>query len=93
VLDEGWTVTTRAREAERKEDASPRKGAHGYDPQLRSMHGLFVAAGPAIRRGLVVAPFENIHIYDFLCTILKLIPAKNDGDPAVTRSFLNADAR
>ena len=25
---------------------------HGYDPALRSMHALFVAAGPAVREGL-----------------------------------------
>jgi predicted AlkP superfamily pyrophosphatase or phosphodiesterase len=93
VLDEGWTVTTHAREAERKPDAMPRNGAHGYDPQLRSMHGLFVAAGPQLRRGLVVAPFENIHIYDFLCAVLKLTPAKNDGNPAVAKAWLVADDR
>ena len=92
VLDEGWTVTTHAREAERRPDAAPHNGGHGYDPQLRSMHGLFVAAGPRVRRGVIAAPFENIHIYDFLCAILKLTPAKNDGDPAVTASFLTADA-
>src|SRR6185295_12660829 len=91
VLDEGWTVTTHEREAARAADAMARSGAHGYDPQLRSMHALFVAAGPRVRRGLVVAPFENIHIYDFLCAVLNLTPAKNDGDPAVTRSLL-ADA-
>lgn len=90
VLDEGWTVTTHEREAARRPDAMARNGAHGYDPQLRSMHGLFVAAGPRVRRGIVVAPLENIHIYDFLCTILKLTPAKNDGDPAVTKDFLSA---
>jgi predicted AlkP superfamily pyrophosphatase or phosphodiesterase len=87
ILDEGWTVTTHGREAARRSDASPRNGGHGYDPQLQSMHGLFVAAGPRIRRGVVVAPFENVHIYEFLCAVLKLTPAKNDGDPAVTRGF------
>jgi predicted AlkP superfamily pyrophosphatase or phosphodiesterase len=92
VLDEGWTVTTHEREAARPPDAAPRNGAHGYDPQLRSMHGLFVAAGPRIRQGVVTSPFENIHIYDFLCAILSLTPAKNDGDPAVTRAFLSGAA-
>jgi predicted AlkP superfamily pyrophosphatase or phosphodiesterase len=91
VLDEGWTLTTHAREAERRPDASPRNGAHGYDPQLPSMHGLFVAAGGSVRRGVVVAPFENIHIYDFMCAILNLTPSKNDGDPAVSRSWLVTD--
>jgi predicted AlkP superfamily pyrophosphatase or phosphodiesterase len=88
ILDEGWLVTTHEAEAKRKPDARPRRGAHGYDTRLRSMHGLFVAAGPPIRRGLVVAPFENIHIYNLLCAVLKLTPARNDGDPAVTRRFL-----
>ena len=64
-----------------------RGGDHGYDPDLKSMHGLFVAAGPRIRRNLVVPEFQNIHIYDFLCGILGLTPAKNDGDPKVTRKF------
>lgn len=87
LLDEGWILTSHEREAARKPDAKPRRGAHGYDPQLRSMHGLFVAAGPAVRAGMVVAPFENIHIYDFLCAVLGLTPAPNDGNPAVTRAF------
>src|SRR5262249_3784271 len=38
--DEGWTVTTRARLAERK----PQRATHGYDPRDRSMSALFVAA-------------------------------------------------
>jgi predicted AlkP superfamily pyrophosphatase or phosphodiesterase len=81
---DGWAVTTRARLAERKLNA----GAHGYDRMNRSMHALFVAAGPPLRRRLVVAPFENVHVYELLCAILKLPPAQNDGDPAITRGFL-----
>ena len=52
------------------------------------MGALFVAAGPILRRGLVVRPFENVHIYDLLCRILKITPAGNDGQPAVTRGFM-----
>ncbi len=63
-------------------------GEHGYDPRYKSMHGLFVAAGPRIVQGEIVPAFQNIHIYDFLCSILGLTPASNDGDPNVTRSFL-----
>jgi predicted AlkP superfamily pyrophosphatase or phosphodiesterase len=88
LVDEGWIVTSWEAEASRKPDAKPRRGAHGYDPALRSMHALFVAAGPPIRSGLLVRPFENIHIYDLLCAVLKLTPGPNDGDPAVTRGFL-----
>lgn len=52
------------------------------------MHGIFVAAGPRVRHGIVVPRFNNVHVYDFLCDVLGLTPATNDGDPAVTRPFL-----
>ena len=35
-----------------------------------------------------VKAFENIHVYEFMCAVLGLRPAKNDGDPAVTRDML-----
>jgi predicted AlkP superfamily pyrophosphatase or phosphodiesterase len=89
IADVGWIVTSRARQQRRVNDGlPPRAGGHGYPPQAREMHGLFVAAGPAVRQGLVVEPFENIHVYEFLCAILELKPSKNDGDAAVTRPFL-----
>lgn len=46
------------------------------------------SAGPAFRRGVVVRPFENVHIYNALCNILGVTPASNDGDPAVARQLL-----
>jgi ectonucleotide pyrophosphatase/phosphodiesterase family protein 7 len=52
------------------------------------MGALFVAAGPALRNGLVVAPFETIHVYDLLCRILQITPEKNDGRAEVTRGFM-----
>ncbi len=87
LVDEGWILTSHRAEAKRKPDAKKRNGSHGYDPALRSMHGLFAAAGPGIRDGLVVRPFQNIHVYDFMCRVLNLKPAPNDGDPAVTSGF------
>jgi predicted AlkP superfamily pyrophosphatase or phosphodiesterase len=86
---EGWEITSHARWQNDLERRRKRGGAHGYDPQLRSMHGLFAAAGPRIRHRLAAPEFANIHIYDFLCAILGLKPAPNDGDPAVTRAFLD----
>jgi hypothetical protein len=52
------------------------------------MGALFVAAGPRLREGLLVESFENIHAYEFMCRLLNLTPARNDGDPRVTRGFL-----
>ena len=89
IADEGWTVTSRDEAAKwtghvREAPA----GNHGYDPRLKSMQGLFVAAGPRVRPAGTVKPFENIHIYDFMCALLGIEPAKNDGDPKVTRALL-----
>jgi hypothetical protein len=56
------------------------------------MHGLFVAAGPAFRRGATVPPLENVHLYNAFAAALKVPPARNDGDPAVARTLL-ADGR
>jgi predicted AlkP superfamily pyrophosphatase or phosphodiesterase len=90
IPDDGWIVTTRQREQRRRDrpDAKPERGTHGFDPSDRNMHAIFIAAGPALRQGVVVEPFENVHVYDFLCAVLELTPARNDGNPAVSRPFL-----
>ncbi len=89
IADEGWNITSK-REVQRwgQEDRRAPAGAHGYDARLRSMHGLFVAAGPRIKSGVVVKPFDNVHVYDLMCALMGLTPAMNDGDPAVTRDML-----
>jgi predicted AlkP superfamily pyrophosphatase or phosphodiesterase len=87
LADEGWTITTRDRLAAARASGRPPGGAHGYDPSHTAMHGLFVAAGPRLVPGLRVPAFESVHLYEFMCAILGLRPASNDGDAAVTRAF------
>lgn len=89
IAEEGWHVTSK-RDMERwgTDGRTVPGGNHGYDPQVRSMHGLFVAAGPRFHRGMRVPAFENIHLYEFMCSVLGLRPAKNDGDPTVTRAMI-----
>ena len=89
IADDGWLITSR-RDMARWTTTGNRGpgGAHGYDPQVRSMHGLFLAAGPGIQQGLLVPPLENIHLYEFMCALLRIQPAKNDGDLSVTRPLL-----
>ena len=89
IADEGWNITS-AREVNRWDthERRPPGGTHGYDGRARSMHGLFIASGPRLRSGVVVPAFENIHVYEFMCAVMGLTPAKNDGDPAVTRDML-----
>ena len=50
-------------------------GTHGWDPAYPSMHGIFLVAGPRIKTGVMIPPFENVNIYPFLTEILGLIPA------------------
>jgi len=83
VADEGWIVSTRANERMNRMAAM-----HGYDPQLRSMHGIFLARGPAFKRGLVVEPFRNVHVYPLMAHLLGLTPAPNDGSLDSVRVLL-----
>lgn len=89
IAHEGWYITSK-REVDRwgQPDRHPPGGTHGYDARAKSMQGLFIAAGPRFESGVTVAPFENIHIYELMCAVLGLTPAKNDGDPSVTRDML-----
>jgi predicted AlkP superfamily pyrophosphatase or phosphodiesterase len=84
IPDVGWTLTTHDRFARKK----PNAGGHGFDNQSQVMGALFVAAGPAFRQGITVPPFQNIHLYDMMCHILGITPAKNDGSLDSTRAML-----
>ena len=89
IAKEGWYISSKADVARWGEpDRRAPGGTHGYDGRLTSMHGLFIANGPRIRHGLKFKPFANIHVYEFMCAVLGLQPAANDGDPAMTRDML-----
>ena len=86
IADEGWTITTHQRASRAPRGGSG--GTHGYDNQLPSMGALFVAEGPAFKRGLRVPPFQNIHIYALLAQVLHLQPAHTDGSLDSVRVML-----
>lgn len=89
LADEGWSVMRRASVVDAFARSVRRVGGnHGYDPQVKSMHGLFVAAGPAFKTKSVVPAFENVNVYNALCLVLGLTPTPNDGDPAIARLLL-----
>jgi alkaline phosphatase D len=51
----------------------PPVGMHGYDSaHMPEMKAIFFAAGPDIRAGVKVAPFENVDVYPFVARILGL---------------------
>jgi len=63
-------------------------GDHGYDPSHPSMRGIFIAHGPAFRRGVTIPEVENIHVYNLLCRILGVTPAANSGDDRLRNAAL-----
>lgn len=64
-------------------------GSHGYDPALPDMAALFIASGPAIKRGGTLPSFDNVDVAPLLRDVLGLPPGKDlDGDDAPFRKVL-----
>jgi predicted AlkP superfamily pyrophosphatase or phosphodiesterase len=55
-------------------------GEHGYDNEIESMRAIFVGHGPAFKKHTLVEPFSNIQVYNVMARILRLTPARNDGN-------------
>jgi len=48
-------------------------GMHGYDAtKMPEMKAIFIAAGPDIRAGVALEPFENVNVYPLIAKILGL---------------------
>lgn len=87
-VDDGWMIV-RERSVFEQNEQSVTGGAHGYDNAELSMRATFVAHGPAFKKGITVAPFENIELYNVMADILGVTPAPNDGTPGSLSSILN----
>ena len=77
IADEGWSISTR--DYYNNQPDAYTGGTHGYDLDFLSMHGLFLAYGPAFKDGLIVPSFQNIHIYELIANVLSIAPAVTDG--------------
>jgi predicted AlkP superfamily pyrophosphatase or phosphodiesterase len=82
MADPGWTIRWG------NEEGWNSNGDHGYDDSLPDMAAIFVAHGPAFRRGVVVPAFRNIHLYALMADLLGLKPAANDGSLDSVRMVL-----
>jgi hypothetical protein len=65
------------------------QGNHGYDNQTPNMRAIFIARGPAFKRGYTAEPFANVHLYNLMAHILELNPAPNDGNLDSVRTVLD----
>ncbi|AOS43866.1 Type I phosphodiesterase / nucleotide pyrophosphatase [Lacunisphaera limnophila] len=86
LMDDGWSIEQKPGWPALRARYS--KGNHGWDPALPSMGALFIATGPAFRRGTQLADVDNVDVYDLLCAVLGITPAPNDGTTKLTRAAL-----
>jgi predicted AlkP superfamily pyrophosphatase or phosphodiesterase len=70
----GWTVTTHGYKPK-----TPERGAHGFDPYSPEMRAIFVAEGPAFRRGVTLPSFDNVDVYPLLARLIGVRPKAGDG--------------
>jgi alkaline phosphatase D len=82
VADSSWSIGTRP------DGSSIKGGAHGYDNSNSDMFSIFYAAGPSFRKNYKFKELNNIDVYNLVCRILNISPAKNDGDPAHIKGML-----
>lgn len=90
IPEAGTVITTRERmnRAEKDGRLDAVRGAHGYDNDIVEMRAMFVGHGGQFKRGYVAKPFEMVDVYELICKILGLDPAKNDGKLKRIRSVL-----
>lgn len=103
----GWHVATASRFPELIVQADPGHGVirsrdryyimtagdHGWAPEFTDMHGIFIAAGPRIPRGLLIEPLGVVDLYPMMRDVLNLPPAIVDGDPGVLLPLLAPASR
>ncbi|HEY3947758.1 ectonucleotide pyrophosphatase/phosphodiesterase [Phenylobacterium sp.] len=84
----GWEITSH--------DYHPRTvdvGDHGFDNFAPEMRAIFVANGPAFRKGVRLPTFDNVDVYPLVAKLLGVMPKPNDGNLADTRPALTHGGR
>jgi predicted AlkP superfamily pyrophosphatase or phosphodiesterase len=76
----GWYIITHERMGQVKDI---NRGSHGYDPASPEMAALFVAEGPAFRKGATLAPFDNVDVEPLMAKLLRLNAPRSDGSAKV----------
>ena len=64
-------------------------GNHGWDNLNDEMQATFVAQGPSFQRGITVAPFRNIELYNLMCSMIGVDPSPNHGTWGALNHFLS----
>ena len=77
--DLGWMISSRRHIAANV--ARPLHGMHGWDPEHREMHGIFIGHGPRFRPGPMPTA-RSVDVYELMAYLLDIEPAPNDGSLA-----------
>ena len=75
VVESGWLLFGSPPAPDRPVLAG---GAHGYDPATPDMAALFIASGPAMRRGVQLKPFDNVDVYPLIARLIGVAPLTSD---------------
>lgn len=83
VPETGWRLMQRSTYQAwlKSPGKNPVTGSHGYDNNSPQMQAIFIGNGPSFVKGSQIPAFENIELYNLMCRILAITPAKNDGNP------------
>uniref|UniRef100_B0T2F1 Nucleotide diphosphatase n=1 Tax=Caulobacter sp. (strain K31) TaxID=366602 RepID=B0T2F1_CAUSK len=79
LAERGWYFVTASALKKRLEEHPRDGGAHGYDPSDPTMRAVFVAHGPAFKRGVVLPVFDNVDVYPLLTRLIGVKGDKGDG--------------
>ena len=89
LANPGWTISSHDYVATHPFNV----GQHGFDNFEPHMGALFVAEGPAFRRGRVHKIFDNVDVYPLLTHLLEIRPERNDGRYSEVADMLVPGAR
>lgn len=76
IAELGYTFIRTPGELEKVRKRNPH-GDHGYDNHTLDMQGIFVAGGPAFKRGYRCETLHNVDVYPLVCKMLGLVPRQN----------------
>jgi len=65
-------------------------GMHGWDPAWHTMHGIFIASGPAFQPGERLPAVRSIDLYSLMANLLDVPPAETDGGLAAFAPLLDS---
>ncbi|XP_045599499.2 venom phosphodiesterase 2 [Procambarus clarkii] len=65
-----------------------RNGEHGFNNLEASMQATFIGFGPSLKVNYTSQSFRNVELYNLMCELMNITPAKNNGTTGSLDHFL-----